>query len=381
MTFQLLPPDKNEEPVAQAGDLIMKFMEVEGQDGLPPRSVSIVGIEFQPLDYEQLAASQLHKPVSIPLNWRHAKVLETDIAGLDLGALTRGYTSLESPYSSVTVSLQRGGWLPSGLAMSRGDLTILPDRNVISQIKSRYDAGVTIVTNKDFIDMVADHEVRINPLLFAIEGNNRRIPDADTVEAQLGEVTRVLRKSLPKAKLVIGDGSLRGALGLIEDLRRGFDNKTAFLLEIAPALVAPTSGRLLDKRWEEVLAAADHHDVARDTLVVLAALSAVSVRNSGSPAKKLLKFHGNYGPEDAYNALADLRSLDLLIQILALFPEERPALFTADKALALFWTGIQANNFMYTSGAVSYDLSPVDELLPGDTRERWKRDSQSARAL
>lgn len=358
--------------LAQTSDWVMKFAEIEGRDGEPPRSITFVGIEFKPLGYGQLADARLHLPVTVPLDWHNARMVEADIPGIDLDGIARGNATLESIFSSTTVSLQRGGWLPSGLAITRRGVTVLPDRNVVAQIKARYSGGAVVTADRDFLDMLADLEVRINPLLFAMEGNGRGIPSVATVEAQLEEAVRLIARALPKATLVIGDDSIKGAHELIEDTRPGLERKQAFLLDIAPSLDPPTGQRLLDTRWREILEAADRNGVPRTTLVVLAALSAAAVPNSGSPAKKVLKFRPGYAAGDAYNALADLRSLELLIHLYALFPEERPALFTADKALALFWAGIQAHDFRKEPDGLTFDLAPVEELLPGDTITRWQ---------
>jgi len=359
--------------IAAVGDWVMKFAELEGQNGQPARSISFVGIEFLPLGYQQLAEARLHVPVTVPLDWHNAKVLETDIPGVDIDKIAKGHATLESIFSSMTVSLQRGGWLPSGLAVSRPGVTVLPDRNAVSQIKARYEGGTVTAGERDFLDMLADLDVRINPLLFAIEGNGRSIPAPALVAAQLEEAVALIGRALPKATLAIGDQSLPGALGLIEDTRLGLARKQAFLIDIAPNLVSPTSRALLDIRWQELLEAADRYQVPRNSLVMLAALSAVAVPNSGSPAKKLLKFRPDYSAGDAYNALADLRSLEILINIFALFPKERVALFTADRALALFWTGIQAHDFRRAGDSAHFELAPVEALLPGDSRDRWRQ--------
>lgn len=361
----------------QTGDWVMKFAELEGQNGEPPRSISFVGIEFKPLDYRQLADARLHQPVTVPLDWHSARLVETDVPGVDLDGIAKGNATLESIFSSTTVSLQRGGWLPSGLGVTRRGVTVLPDRNVVAQIKARYDGGTVVAADRDFLDMLADLEVRINPLLFAMEGNGRGIRAPSVVEAQLQEAVQLLRKALPKTELVIGDDNLKGALGLIEDSRPGLERRQAFLLDIAPSLDPPTSHRMRNTRWREILEAADRNGVARTALVVLAALSAAAVPNSGSPAKKVLKFRPGYAAGDAYNALADLRSLELMIHLYALFPEERPALFTADKALALFWTGIEAHGFQTESDGFTCDLAPVEALLPGDTITRWQEAIQA----
>lgn len=356
--------------------LAMKFIEHAGQDGMPARTISVVGMSFEPLDYGQLADARLHQPVSIPLNWSHAKIIDTNIDGVDINVLARGNATLESTHSSVAVSLQRGGWLPPGLAIADGGLTILPDRNVISLIKGRYDDGSLIGVGKDFLDLLAEHEVRINPLLYAIEGNGRKIPDRNVVEEQMAEVISFLRKALPKADLVVGDQSLEGVLGLIEDTRAGLEIKRKFLMHLAPLLSSPISRSLLASRWNDVLEAADRYGLARDSMLVLAALSSVAVPNSGSVAKKILKFRDGYSDQDAYNALADFRSLEILIHLITLFPNDRAAMFTADKALALFWTGIRADNFRQDNLKVVFDLAPVKQLLPNDLIELWIKDSR-----
>jgi hypothetical protein len=98
--------------------------------------------------------------------------------------------------------------------------------------------------------------------------------------------------------------------------------------------------------------------------VVLAALSAVFVVNGASPAKKLLNFKPCYREDDAYNGLVDLRSLEMLIHLFGLFPNEPAMLCTADRDLALFWTGIRASNFGRNGGAATFKLAPIEELLP-----------------
>lgn len=365
-------PEERLERLARPGDLVMKLLENEGRENEPPRSISFVGIEFKPLGYKQLANARLHLSVTVPLDWSNARVLETDVPGLDIDGYARGHATLESVFSSTTVSLQRGGWLPSGLAVSRHGATVLPDRNVVGQIKARYQDGTVVASTQDFLDVLNDLHVRINPMLFAMEGNGRSLPAPPMVELQLNEAVDLIGKALPKATLVVGNGSLAGALGMLDESRADFERKQAFLLEVAPALAKPTSFRLMADRWAEALAAADHHGVRRSSLVVLAVLSSIVVPNSGSPAKKLLKFGPSYDDGDAYNALADLRSLEILINLYANYPDERPTLFTADKALALFWVGIQAHSFRRSGDGLSFDLAPVEELLPGDSLGWWQ---------
>lgn len=85
----------------------------------------------------------------------------------------------------------------------------------------------------------------------------------------------------------------------------------------------------------------------------------------------MLKFDNQYTRADAYNASADLRSLEILMYIFALFPDQRVMLCTADKSMALFWVGLQASNFAFHKGRMTFDVTP-DDLLPGITRKQWE---------
>ncbi|MDC7682144.1 hypothetical protein PQU92_02585 [Asticcacaulis sp. BYS171W] len=364
--------------LAKPGDYIMRYQETDGVGGKPPRSITFVGAEPMPLGYAELEAARLHKPVSARLDLRNARIVETDDPDLDIDSVAHIKALLESPFSSRTVSLQRGGWLPSGLAMLSGNTTILPDRNTFCEIKGRFQDGASVRQDDDFLDLLTDFQGRINPMLFAIEGNIRQIPDVDTVASQLVEAVNLIQSALPKAKPVFGPDSLRGAVGIIEDTRGGFEAKAGFLLELAPLLKNNVRQSQKDERWVDVLTAAKKHGVPRHSLVVLAALSLVVVPNAGSPATKVLKFQDAYTPADAYNTLCDLRSLELLMNLLALFPNERPAVFTADKGLARFWVGIQADNFEATAQGATYDVSPVAAIMPEPYRVRWLEDIKSA---
>jgi hypothetical protein len=346
-----------------------QLLEHDRSDGRPGNAITFTGEDIRPLGYSELAAAKLHQNHTIPLELPNSNLLDTNIAGLGKDQLYTVNLTLESRFTSRAIGLVKGGWLPSAFAASYLDTTILVDRNIVTEIIGRFDGGKAVGAEPDFLDLFANRPVRINPVLFAMEGNGRSIPTPQLVERQIEEVVRKLQAALPSAKLVV---SLKGALGLIEDTRPGFARKQQFLMGIAPSLAAPVSEKTMRRRWAEVLNAADDCAVSRKSLLVLAALSSVVVLNGGSPAKKLLKFRPNYSEEDAYNALVDLRSLEVLIHMFALFPNHPSLLCTADKNLALFWTGIRASNFERTDKGVSVNFSLVDELLGGSTSPQWR---------
>lgn len=340
--------------------------EEHGDDKKPTgRSATFAGIEFLPLQFSDLINKKLSGEAVIPLRWERAKVVESNISEIKVDAFSRGNATLMTSYSAKAIGLVKGGWLPSGLAV-QDDMVVMPDRCIISDLRGRFCGGVKRnESDKDFLDFFAGTGIRINPLLYAIEGNQRRNPSPEVIEQQLNEAAAALRSALPEAELVPADrGGLEGAIGIVRDTQASMARKEEFLLRLAPRLHAPTSAGNKARLWDGILDTALACGVTKSPLVVLAALSAISVPNGKSPAKRLLKLSPKYSTEDAYNALADLRSLEILMCLFALFPEQRLMLCTGDKDLALLWTGMQAYDFAWSDGHASFNLSPVEALLP-----------------
>lgn len=353
---------------------MLVFKELEGTDGAPPRTIGFTDMVVEPLDYERLLNARLHEKITIPLKWRNATIVETDIEELDRSKRYSANSTLESKYTSRAIGLVKGGWLPSMLAATHLQTTILVDRNVVSQIIARFDGGRRTGREPDFLDLFADYPVRINPLLFVLEGNARSLPTPDLVAAQLNEVEAKLRRALPNATLVIGPDSLRGAIGLLEDVKDSTLRKQEFLTRVVSSLASPVARGRRVERLQEAVTAARSCGVPASSLVNLAVLSAIAVPNGGSPTRRLLKFKHGYSSEDAYNAIADLRSLEILISLYSLFPDQPVQLCTADKDLALLWTGMQASNFRRTGDGAgfSYDLAPIERLLPDESLSVWQ---------
>jgi hypothetical protein len=324
------------------------------------------GVEFSPLQYLDLKNTKLSGEIVIHLNWKHATIAESSIPEITVNKAASGNLTLNSAFKSKAIGLVKGGWLPSGLAV-QGNMIILPDRNIVTNIRGRFRSGVKKNDgDKDFLDFISGEGIRINPMLFPLEGNLMKFPTREQVEQQLEEVVVALRSALPSAELVPADkGGLQGIVGLLDDSRGNMERELDFLMQIAPKLESPTSARKRDSLWGEVLDIARQCDLSLKSLVVIAALSSILVPNGKSPAKRVLKLERDYTVEKAYNALADIRSLALLIGLFALFPEQRFMLCTEDKNLALFWAGIRASDFDWTGEHANFKISPVDELLPG----------------
>src|SRR3546814_19192569 len=72
-----------------------------------------------------------------------------------------------------------------------------------------------------------------------MEGSLRRIPDSAHVREELAWATARIARALPKAKLMVGEQSVQGIAGLIEDSRVSLERELRFLLKVAPTLESP----------------------------------------------------------------------------------------------------------------------------------------------
>ena len=293
-----------------------RFTETDGPNGGPGRTISFADVDIQPRNYMELVEASPNLPITIPLDMYNGQILHTNFDGVAPGEMVHIKTILQSRFTSRAIGLVKGGWLPSALATTKANSIILVDRNVVTEIVSRFESGVKKGREPDFLDLFEDSHISINPLLCALEGNSRRIPYPDEARAQIDEAVRKLGRALPKAEIVVGAKSLEGVLGLIEDTRASFSRKIAMLLELAPTLCAPTSRKNVAARIATVIEAADRFDVSRKSLLVLAIASSIAVPNGCSPTFTLLNLRPCYSSEDAYNALSDLRSLEILIHLL-----------------------------------------------------------------
>lgn len=360
------------------GGRMFVYKEQERPGGGPLRTIAFTDVDIRPRTYEELATAKLHAGITIPLEMYNGRIVDTDVEGVDTSKYAHITATLVSPFTSKAIGLVRGGWLPSVLAATRETAVVLPDRNIITEIAGRFDGGKKVGREPDFLDLFEDDPVRINPMLFAMEGNNRALPEPDAARAQLEEAVAKLRKALPTATLMVGPGSIDGLLGLIEDVRPGMARKQAFLRRVAPILAAPVARRDVDRRWQEILAAAKDIGVVQASLVVLAVLSTL-VNPGRSAAKSLFKFHAAYSDADAYNALSDLQALDLLLYSLAFFPDTHTQVCTADRNLALFWVGAGASDIARTGDGIRFTLTPHEAVLPDGYAERWAAEVGAAK--
>src|SRR5205085_12595245 len=156
----------------------------------------------------------------------------------------------------------------------------------------RFDQGKPKSAEPDLLHLITGWPVRINPILYATEGKDRRFPTQEELRTRLEWATAKLKVALPDAVLVVGPEAIAPAIATLEATRNRFEREQDFLVRIAPLLSSGVNEQNRRTKWHEVLAAVRDCHLSMRSLVVTLALSSVMVPNGG-PAK-LLKFRAKY---------------------------------------------------------------------------------------
>lgn len=204
LSKELVAPD-------DAGERVIVYQEIDEGGVATGRSATFADIEFHGLGYADLIGHTLGTRLVMPLRLANARVIQSNLLDLSLETQVSVSAVLDSLYSSRALGLVRDGWLPSGIAFS-DSMIVLPDRCVFSEVAGRFRAGEkTKLGDKDFLDFLIGRKVRINPLLYVLEGNLKSNPDDANIEHQFDVATEIINTALPLAQIVpIGRGSLEG---------------------------------------------------------------------------------------------------------------------------------------------------------------------------
>jgi hypothetical protein len=326
------------------------------------KRLSISAGELMPLGFDNLVAliGKLREPITFPLRVRGARVASTEFEHLHTAEKLNLEAELQSHLGSTVLGLVKGGWLPSGLVLDEDTLLLL-DRCTVAALRSRFIGGQPRAgVPPDFLDFARDKALKINPMLYAMEGiSGTSNPDAEELSALYDRAALKIGEALPQAVMFPSkDDALKGVLGLLRDQMRGFTARQRFLTKAAPLLATPVARKRLPELWHQLLELADRHGISRASMLVCALISASAAHPAMNPAMGILKPRRQYTEKNAFNALADLRALDLLIAAGTDFPDKRVALLTEDKALALYWVGMQTHSHRRDGTSIHYAMNP-----------------------
>ena len=342
-----------------------KVVEQESVDGSPRRVLHFDSFEMEPFGYEDLRSNNPRKPLNAAVKLRNA-TLGNECQNVKMPEERyRSDFVLQSHFSNQSYALVQGGWVPPGFSTLE-DITYLLDRCAYNDVRAFCRGQDVDAPERDFVEYLTSSGTRINVLPVLLEGNRQRKPTDFEIIQQYQEVMSNLAPILPHASFTpSGIPAIIAAKNLLNDPFMSITRERSFLADIAPLLQSPVGRKRRDEVLRKITFSADLHSIGRSSFVFLAAVSAAVCPQSESPARKTLKIRSNYGEQDIYNALADLRSLKLLSGLISTLPDQNPAFCTSDKNLALFWVGLQGRHFTHTKDEMSFTVSISEELFPG----------------
>lgn len=261
--------------------------------------------------------------------------------------------------------LVRGGVLP---APYLNHTTFVLDKNIVRALQRREDSVLEQAAGEqwcfEFLDSSGN---TVNPMMSAFEGSQRRTPTLEEFQDDVQEAVECTSVRLPAVSITRFDTE---TIRRLYEWRRSFDDRAAsearFLRSVAPFLADPVAVSRLEAVERQVLQEARACGL-RTSLVVVTALARLYESPDeigGNAAVRVLKLHDclkEDSDEAAYNAIADLRQIELFACTLA-FPG-RFALLTGDQHLAMLWCGLGVQEVQVGRKA-HFTLSPARELFP-----------------
>ena len=327
-------------------------------------SIEIVPESFTPLPYAELV-SECSKEKLYPI-----EIIASSIKLPNRDEAVR-HKTVSCPISfrqPVTVfGLVEGGWLPAPFVIPP---RYLVDRNVISSlVRMRQDATrPDTAPTRWWFKFFDDDSLVFNPVLHAIEGSSQRVPSFDEFCRAFEEGSAEIKNHFPNSTLIQYEAiHYRRVYSIITDVQARQHREIEFLVKTANKVVDRVVDSRLIATESEILRTATDLDLKVTSVVVIAVLSCLYENPDGSgykAARQIIKPRRQYTPQNAYNALSDLRALEFFIHTLRMGPE-RFALCTCDKGLAAFWCGLNLHRAAWNSdGTFTFSVSLTEHLFP-----------------
>jgi hypothetical protein len=137
-------------------------------------------------------------------------------------------------------------------------------------------------------------------------------------------------------------------------------------MSVAPKVTFRLPGSQLLSTQKEIIRIAGKLGLKTHSLSVLTILACLYENADGSgflAARRIIKPSTTYSAENAHNAIADLRALEIFILSHGL-DREPLALCTCDRAIAALWCGLDAHGHRWNDDVFSFTVSLSEHLFP-----------------
>lgn len=328
------------------------------------RTAEVTPVGFEPLAVSDLWRVQADRGTGVKFRFRgtDAKFDGVVQTGQFDVSMTLHFTMSPAPYALVA-----GGWLPLPFVLPQ---RFLVDRNVVSTLRRIREHGANDgdTTFEWWTKFFKGGAATFNPLLYAYEGAQRRIPTRAEFDHSFSEGRRELLEAFPEATIIdFHDVHAQAAYAQLEALAARGERDASFLIDVVPLILERISRRSENRVRDQILGLALKHGVIPSAPVCLAVFSALFDDVHGSVpsiGRRLLKPKRNYTVEDAYNAVSDLRHVELAALSGAVVDDGQFALCTADRALAEFWSALAVRGESTSDALLNLHYSVGAELMP-----------------
>lgn len=255
-----------------------------------------------------------------------------------------------------------GGWLPMPLASPQN---FLVDRNVVDRLKKIHgmNASVAFTQFKFWLQLIEESAI-FNPLLYALEGNKVRKPSFSEFISSFNEGTAAIRKALPKSQTTYySTADYESAYQTIELFSRRTERETKFLEIVHPMLANRIKRGNENSIKSKLIKAAKDSNVQLLSITFIAALSCLYDDPHGkirSIGREVLKPHKSM----IFNALSDIRSIELTWVNQIYFKDKYFSLATRDHGLASLWCTLAPIGDNSIGGDATFTFDLAEELFP-----------------
>ena len=263
-------------------------------------------------------------------------------------------------------ALVPGGWLPMPFTVPPH---FLVDRNVVIALRKIQDGRSSLNSRslEWWARLFVGGDGLFSPLLYAFEAGFRRKPSMPEFIEAYEEGVSELRDALPGSDVVrLNDAGYRIAYTQLEAFDARYEKEARFLQAICPIITQRASRRSEKELVANIFEMVGKCDLSRASIVVLAALSCVYEDMHGSPVsigRGLLKPNKIYTEADAFNAISDVRHMELAATNQGFFGGRAFSLCTCDRSLALMWSALSLREMSPSGQEMSFTFDITNELF------------------
>lgn len=266
----------------------------------------------------------------------------------------------------LVYALVQGGWLPLPFAIPS---RFLVHRNVVILLRKIHEGKVSANAEslRWWTKFFSNDSAIFNPLPFTFEAGFRRKPTMVEFVSAYDEGATELLRALPNCHIVkFADTNYRLAYAQLEAFDARYEREVRFLQATCPLVTYRNSRSTEREVATTIVRTADQFQLYRSSLIVLAVLSCLYEDVHGTPpsiGRKVLKPKTVYTEADAFNAISDLRHMEIAAAGQTYFQHEAFALCTCDRPLALLWSALSIRGQSTSGGTIEFTLDLKTDLF------------------